>query len=250
MDRNTLSRYGWIIIVTLVLAVMMAFATPFGKFAGQSFLGITDSYIETGEKAVSEENIQKNEDMWNNEIASLQGHTNYTTQEIANSDNMFFIGATKPEYVIAIFNEDFTSVTITKNTSSSDGKVMSWNPGTGMSPMQQHADTLTSATIKEGVKNVGQVAADCGAFYNCTNLKTVRFMKGIENIEQDAFAKCSSLEEVYIPSTLVTAGVDAFKGIAYHASVCCETQAVQELLVLSGACNVACVNVYINSSKF
>ena len=32
MDKETLSNYGWIVICVLVLAVMLALATPFGKF--------------------------------------------------------------------------------------------------------------------------------------------------------------------------------------------------------------------------
>ena len=30
MDKETLSNYGWIVICVLVLAVMIALATPFG----------------------------------------------------------------------------------------------------------------------------------------------------------------------------------------------------------------------------
>ena len=32
MDKQTLSNYGWIVICVLVLAVMIALATPFGTF--------------------------------------------------------------------------------------------------------------------------------------------------------------------------------------------------------------------------
>ena len=32
MDKKTLSNYGWIVVVTLILAVMLGFATPFGSF--------------------------------------------------------------------------------------------------------------------------------------------------------------------------------------------------------------------------
>lgn len=35
MDRDTLSNYGWIVIITLVLSVMLAFTTPFGEFVGR-----------------------------------------------------------------------------------------------------------------------------------------------------------------------------------------------------------------------
>ena len=37
MDKETLSNYGWIVICVLVLAVMIALATPFGNFIADGF---------------------------------------------------------------------------------------------------------------------------------------------------------------------------------------------------------------------
>ena len=37
MDKETLSNYGWIVICVLVLAVMLALATPFGNFIAEGF---------------------------------------------------------------------------------------------------------------------------------------------------------------------------------------------------------------------
>ena len=36
MDKETLSNYGWVTIVTLVLAIMIALATPFGNYVGKA----------------------------------------------------------------------------------------------------------------------------------------------------------------------------------------------------------------------
>ena len=33
MDKETLSHYGWIVILVLILAVLLAFATPFSVSA-------------------------------------------------------------------------------------------------------------------------------------------------------------------------------------------------------------------------
>ena len=32
MDKETLSNYGWVVICTLVIAIMIALATPFGEY--------------------------------------------------------------------------------------------------------------------------------------------------------------------------------------------------------------------------
>ena len=37
MDKNTLSNYGWVVIAVLVLSVMIALATPFGRFVADGF---------------------------------------------------------------------------------------------------------------------------------------------------------------------------------------------------------------------
>ena len=32
MDKETLSNYGWVVICVIVLAIMIALATPFGEY--------------------------------------------------------------------------------------------------------------------------------------------------------------------------------------------------------------------------
>ena len=120
----------------------------------------------------------------------------YTLDEINADEHLYAIGKTKPEYVVAKFNDDYTSVKITKNGADSDGlmkdfqtldltqpyeaqteyknydeflaaffvsegitgigsfNVNSLFPG-DLSPMAEHAATLNTATIGDGVKNIG-----------------------------------------------------------------------------------------------
>ena len=44
MDKSTLSNYGWIVIVTLVLSVMLALATPFGGYVGRAVSNVIKYY--------------------------------------------------------------------------------------------------------------------------------------------------------------------------------------------------------------
>ena len=53
MDKNTLSNYGWIVIAVLVLAVMIALATPFGKYIESGVRSTTAGLFETSEKAMN-----------------------------------------------------------------------------------------------------------------------------------------------------------------------------------------------------
>jgi hypothetical protein len=44
MDKNTLSQYGWVIICIIVIAVMIALASPFGEFIKESILSTVFSF--------------------------------------------------------------------------------------------------------------------------------------------------------------------------------------------------------------
>lgn len=131
----------------------------------------------------------------------------YTLEEIEEDPYMFAIGRTKPEYVVARFNKDFSEVTIFKNGEDSDGDMRSFsyegqrNNNNIVSPMIEHADTLTSAIVEEGVTTIGGYA-----FYQCSNLQSVIFPstlieigKGDTGKENDAsdgyvFYECSKLQ--------------------------------------------------------
>ena len=53
MDKETLSNYGWIVICVLVLAVMIALATPFGDFIANSVKSTTQGLFDTNQKALN-----------------------------------------------------------------------------------------------------------------------------------------------------------------------------------------------------
>ena len=46
MDKNTLSEYGWIIIVVIILAILIAFAVPFGNFVVTNINSNVDSLFQ------------------------------------------------------------------------------------------------------------------------------------------------------------------------------------------------------------
>ena len=52
MDKQTLSNYGWIVICVLVLAVMLALATPFGSFVQQGVQSAAQGLFDTNNNAL------------------------------------------------------------------------------------------------------------------------------------------------------------------------------------------------------
>lgn len=51
MDKETLSNYGWIVICVLVLAVMIALATPFGSYVADGFKAAYNGFGDTNTEA-------------------------------------------------------------------------------------------------------------------------------------------------------------------------------------------------------
>ena len=53
MDKETLSNYGWVVICVLVLVVMIALATPFGKYIAEAVKNTTKSLFDASHKAMT-----------------------------------------------------------------------------------------------------------------------------------------------------------------------------------------------------
>ena len=79
MDRQTLANYGWIVIVALILAVMLALATPFGKYVMDGVSSIASGYINTSNEAMSDANKDKLvaewEDKWANSTCTHESQS-------------------------------------------------------------------------------------------------------------------------------------------------------------------------------
>ena len=132
------------------------------------------------------------------------GSTDYSHEVIVAKPLLYAIGKTKPEHVVAEFNEDFTSVTITKNGEDSDGTMKRFSVGT-INPFADHSGTLSNVIVADGITNIGY-----RAFSHCTNLTTLTTPDSVTIIENDAFSNCTSLTSVTIPDSVTTIGNSAF----------------------------------------
>ena len=57
MDKETLSNYGWIVICTLVLAIMIALATPFGEYISGAVKSTTQGLFDVSKNAMDSAGI-------------------------------------------------------------------------------------------------------------------------------------------------------------------------------------------------
>ena len=53
MDKETLSNYGWVVICVLVLVVMIALATPFGKYIANAVKSTTEGLFGASKNALN-----------------------------------------------------------------------------------------------------------------------------------------------------------------------------------------------------
>ena len=74
MDKETLSNYGWIVICVLVLAVMIALATPFGTFVSGAVQSTTQGLFDVNKSALDSTGLINidNQSFTNEEICGLQ----------------------------------------------------------------------------------------------------------------------------------------------------------------------------------
>ena len=82
MDKQTLSNYGWLVIVTLILAIMLAFATPFGTYVGDGVVSIANGFVGASDQAIDEDTIATNQSKWeeklNNGLNNNSSTPNYS----------------------------------------------------------------------------------------------------------------------------------------------------------------------------
>lgn len=129
--------------------------------------------------------------------------TDYSLEDIENDPHLFGIGLTKPQYVVARFNDDYSSAVITKNVDDSDGKMMSWRQVD--SPFSENKETLATVSVKQGVTVIG-----AAAFCDCINITQVNLPDSIEQIGTDAFSQCKALQNIYLSENVKVIGSSAF----------------------------------------
>ena len=138
------------------------------------------------------------------------GVTNAFFEQIKANNYTLNIGKTKPEYVVAKFNKDFTKVTISKNGNDSDGLMKNDAFAyVNMEGITEHhlQQTLKEAEVLDGVKSIGNLT-----FYSCLHLTDVNISNSVISIGRDAFSACDKLVNVNIPNGLTDIGARAFEG--------------------------------------
>lgn len=129
----------------------------------------------------------------------------------------FNIGKTSPEYVIAEFDDDYTTCSIYKNGEDSDGLTKDFVHPTSDPeyPIYKHRATLKTVTVQEGIVGLGGNAfamtsitsislpstlksLGVGCFNVVKTLTSIVLPNGLEQINRGAFQNCSNLQTIYL----------------------------------------------------
>ncbi len=91
MDKETLSHYGWIVILVIILAILLGLAQPFGQFIKVSFMNTNEAMKNTGDKALPIINGETTDDT--DTSTGTDTTTNYdaiyTFKYIYNAENIY-----------------------------------------------------------------------------------------------------------------------------------------------------------------
>ena len=207
-------------------AVCRAAWTAWEWVINQQCLDIKNKYVNkfaiVDDNLVATDKVTENEKLWIEDLnlnSVEPEETNYTSEEIESSEYLYAIGKTKPEYVVAKFNNDYTEVVITKNGEESDGIIQGFAPWTISSPMSDRKDTLQKAIVKNGIIDLGDGSAGRGTFSNCTNLKSIILPNGLMYIKQNCFIGCKSLTNISLPDSITSIGSHTFDGCSSLTSI-------------------------------
>ena len=256
MDKETLSNYGWIVICTLVLAIMIALATPFGDYVANAVRTTTQGLFDTNKNALSSVGIDISDQSFKDGDFSVPIDTplhfgeRYICTTYASSTthsyvmNAYFIFYEDGSAIINTDNEEEIapkgSFTYSKTGITSDefidgevkiiedGKKLDYDNGDQVFTLASEIPAgamftdgtyLTWEELKTKYPKITDTAINDGALQNCTTLKNIVISNTIKSIGVNAFNGCSSLTSVVIPEGVTTIDTNAFRSCNKLTSV-------------------------------
>ena len=200
MDKQTLSNYGWLVIVTLILAVMLALATPFGTYVGDAVVSIANGYVQASNNAIDEDNLQANGEKWDGKFdydallktgATFTDGVFLTWKELQLSEN-----GTKYGYDASKITDTELKVSAFRGCANLCEIVIPNNIEIAQMAFQQ-CTSLQMVLISDATTCIPE-----GTFYNCTSLTTIKIKSTVTSIRDSAFGGCTSLIDINFTGTM------------------------------------------------
>ena len=213
MDKETLSNYGWIVICVLVLAVMLALATPFGTFVADTVKSTAQGLFDVNQSALNSTGLINIDGQ---EFESCpHDYETTTTGDCAigktSTHTCKLCGKIYTETTPAGHSWDDTGLTCTEcgvkaieysfHAADFDAK-MGTTTATDANVVIPETFEYNNQTYK--VTSIGDYA-----FHGCSSLTSITF-PSVTAIGKGAFKFCDSLASITIPDGLTSIGDSAF----------------------------------------
>lgn len=215
MDKETLSNYGWIVILVLVLAVMIALATPFGSFIADAVKSTTQGLFDVNQNALNSTgliNIDGQEfDKCDHDYEVTTTTANCTTAGTT-TYTCKLCGKSYSEAVSASHTFD-NSEDMTCNVCNTRFTSYSFTPDDYDAKMGTTTKTDAVVVIPETFEydgvNYKVRSIAYRAFDSCDALTSITLPSSVYIIDSFAFEKCTSLTNINLEN-LTTIGTQVF----------------------------------------
>lgn len=224
MDKQTLSNYGWIVICILVLSVMIAMATPFGKFIAEGVKSTTQGLFDVNQKAFNNVGL--------GQVPDQEFEDHYSGNGTGGGAQVSAPGATFSKYLTSpgchthTYQHTDSCYTAEINTLTWDELKLAENGTKYGYKVSKITDTaigyeafrycisLTSMVIPKGIKSIEGCAFD-----SCTSLTTIKLPDSLTTLKHQTFYNCTSLTSIDLPDSLTSIGINSFTDCPFLASV-------------------------------
>lgn len=229
MDKETLSNYGWIVICVLVLAVMIALATPFGSYISTAVKSTTQGLFDTNKNALNSTGLINVGDQSFSDGTSDSGGGNQTTEVKREAGSIIPDGATYTVKATAatlqgngavVFPDapatddtyeegdyiytysSYWSVSVKDKTKSAYGDIISEIAGKQITHMDGTFSSCSSLTTAPQIPST--VTHLYNTFTNCKSLTTAPTIPDGVISMGNTFAGCKSITTApVIPSSVI-----------------------------------------------
>ena len=252
MDKETLSHYGWIVVLVLVLAVLLALASPLGMFVADGFKASYTGFDMVGDNAlniISPHVHDYKETITKEPTCTEAGEKrfecscgDYYTEELPPQHEWDSTGLKCNECKEQFIAYQFTSSDFDAKmgtTTSTDPVVtvplfFEYNGekyktvAVGREAFSYNKN-ITKVIVSDGIESIGYLA-----FTGCTNLVDVELPESIKSIGQFAFenngftefrvpSKVSSLTNFLSHHNMKTIDLNNVTNIGYRSFMACES---------------------------
>lgn len=246
MDKNTLSHYGWIVVLILILSVMLAFASPFGFYIKAGIESTANGLIYTNNHALS--TVVKTDN--SNKIPdgatyTTDGNTLTEFPETPQTGDTYEEGDYKYTYNKGFRYGNEWSVRVKDTSKTSYGEILNEIAGKPVTAMiftfENCTNLKTSPTIPDSVTDM------YGAFVNCSSLVNAPIIPdGVTGLYQ-TFFRCTSLTTAPTIPNSVTEMTNTFSNCTSLTTAPTIPNSVTEMSGIFDTCTSLTGTIEINA---